>query len=59
MSQYTTDMDSDSVHKIMSYITQHYKEDITLDALAKTFGLHKNYISGLISNITRQNFRAY
>jgi len=52
-------MDSDSIHKIMSYITLHYNEDISLDTLAKTFGLNRNYISGLISRTTRQNFRAY
>jgi len=53
------DTDNSSLHKIMCYLTMHYNEDITLNTLSKEFGLHKNYISSLLKQITHQNFRAY
>lgn len=53
------EQDDNTVHQIMSYISQYYSQDISLSALSKEFGLNKNYISGLINSITHQNFRAY
>lgn len=51
--------DDNSVHQIMSYISQHYSQDISLSMLARKFGLNKSYISNLIGKTTHQNFRAY
>jgi len=51
--------DAHTAHRILSYISQHYHQDITLEGLAKEFGLNKHYISTLIGSMTRQNFRVY
>lgn len=46
-------------HEILSYINEHYTQDISLETLAREFGLNPHYISSLLSGITHQNFRAY
>ena len=51
--------DTHTAHQILSYISQHYHQDITLEGLAKEFGLNRHYISTLIGSMTRQHFRAY
>lgn len=51
--------DASAAHRILSYISQHYHQEITLAHLAKTFGMSRNYISALVGGMTRQNLRAY
>jgi len=51
--------DNTAVHQIMSYIAHHYNQNISLSVLAEKYGLNKSYISGLIGQVTRQNFRTY
>lgn len=51
--------DADAAHAILTYIAQHYSEEITLGRLAREFGMNRQYISSVVRDTTRQNFRAY
>lgn len=51
--------DPHTAHQILSYISGHYSQNLTLEHLAKEFGLNKQYLSSLIGGMTHQNFRTY
>ncbi len=53
------DMDTNTTHQILSYLNDHYTQEITLSSLAREFGLNSHYISTLISKTTHQNFREF
>ena len=43
--------------KIISYISTHYTEDITLEQTAKKFGYNPKYLSHALHSLTKINFR--
>ncbi len=43
--------------KVISYVAEHYTENITLSMLAKTFGYNEKYISHALHDLTGMNFR--
>lgn len=45
--------------KIILYIEQNFKNNITLDTLAIELGVSKYYISGIFTNKIKMNFRSY
>ena len=45
--------------KILKYISEHYKEELTNSALGEIFGLHPNYISRLVSEQTGLSLHKY
>lgn len=47
------------VEKIILYISKNFKNDITLDVLAKKFSVTKCYISRIFSNTIKMNFMNY
>ena len=50
----------DSVHdEILSYVREHYKEDLSLSGLSCVFGLSPNYISTLFKQKAGCNFVSY
>ncbi|MBT9777229.1 response regulator [Clostridium sp. MCC353] len=50
----------DSVHhEILSYVREHYKEDLSLSGLSSVFGLSPNYISTLFKQKAGCNFVSY
>lgn len=51
--------DSNAAHRILTYISEHYSQDVTLDILSRKFGLNRNYISSLINSMTHMNLRTY
>lgn len=49
----------DSVEKMCTYISMHYREDISLEQLAEIFGMHPNYICGLFKKHMGESFLVY
>ncbi|MGI6173619.1 MAG: AraC family transcriptional regulator [Christensenellales bacterium] len=47
------------LYRILAYLAEHCTEQITLNTVAKEFGLSASYISHLFSDTIRVNFRAY
>lgn len=47
------------VQKIIEYIAQNFKQDISLDTLAQEFSVSKYYISRIFSEKIHMNMRAY
>jgi two-component system response regulator YesN len=47
------------IHKIKSYIADHYNENIKLQDLSNLIYLHPNYLSGYFKKQTGQNFKDY
>ena len=43
--------------KIISYLSEHYQENITLKAVAKKFGYNEKYLSSTLHQISGMNFR--
>jgi two-component system response regulator YesN len=47
------------IHKIKTYIADHYNENIKLQDLSNIIYLHPNYLSGYFKKQTGQNFKDY
>lgn len=47
------------IHSILTYINQHYSENLKLDKLAQTFGYNSTYLGKLIKKNTGYNFNTY
>ncbi len=45
------------IGKIFDYIAEHYKEDLTLESVAKEFGYEYHYLSRLLNKTYQFNFR--
>ena len=45
--------------EVLKYINEHFREEISLGALADRFGYVKNYLSGLFNKFTGMKFREY
>ena len=50
---------SDIVYRVISYIAKHFREDVTLDRIAKDLGIGKYVISRSFSSVFRGNFKQY
>ncbi|MBE6543864.1 MAG: AraC family transcriptional regulator [Ruminococcaceae bacterium] len=49
----------DILHQMLDYITNHFKEDITLKTIAKDLGYEPHYLSRIFGNSTGVNLRNY
>jgi len=47
------------LHDVIRYVSQHYKDDITLKELALKLGYHEKYLSTALHTITKMNFRTF
>ena len=50
---------SESLQKIIMYVSSHYTEDITLRQLAKKFGYHEKYLSQSLHALTGMHFTQF
>lgn len=57
--EYCDNENDNLVVKILSFINEHYKEQIDLELLAKTFGYSKSTVSRAISNAIGEDLRTY
>lgn len=55
----TTTSDSSLYQKVITYISEHYTEDITLHKVAKMFGYNEKYLSHTLHELTGINFRQF
>jgi AraC-like DNA-binding protein len=46
-------------YEVIEYISQNFKEDIRLGALAKRLGYHEKYLSSALHALTGMNFRSF
>lgn len=53
----STYSDHELYQKVITYISQHYTEDITLADVAKRFGYNQKYLSHTLHELTKVNFR--
>ena len=49
----------DILHQMLDYITNHFKEDITLNSIATDLGYEPHYLSRIFGNSTGINLRSY
>jgi AraC-like DNA-binding protein len=49
----------DTINRIITYVHDHYSENITNADLAAIFGYHKNYVSALIKRLTGMPIHRY
>lgn len=49
----------DIIYRMVSYIAAHFKEDITLEKLAKSLGVNKFSLSKIFSSVFHTNFNQY
>ena len=49
--------DSVLYQKVVSYLSEHYAENITLLSLSRTFGYNEKYLSSALHSLTGVNFR--
>ena len=47
------------IYKIINYIADNFKSDITLKGIAKKMGYHEKYISSELHKLTNMNFRKF
>ena len=47
------------LHRILLYISEHYKEDITLEGMAKALGYESHYISRCFHTYMNKNFKQF
>ncbi len=47
------------IRQLLEYIQQHYQEDISLDDLAASVGLHPNYVCSLFKKSAGQSYLSY
>ncbi len=50
-------LDGRLYQKVISYVSEHYTEDITLKSLAQQFGYNEKYLSSSLHSLTGINFR--
>ena len=50
-------LDGNLYQKVITYISEHYKENITLKTLAQMFGYNEKYLSSSLHALTGINFR--
>jgi len=50
---------SDIVYRVVSYIAKHFREDVTLEKMARDLGIGKYVISRSFSSVFRGNFKKY
>ena len=53
------DREKNVVNQILSYVHNHYQENLTNISLSKQFGFHPNYISYAIKRVTRKPLHQY
>jgi len=49
----------DLLHKILTYISQHYTENVTLSAMAEALGYEPHYLSRCFHRFFRKNFKQF
>ena len=49
--------DGELYQKVISYVAEHYAEDISLGSVAKEFGYHEKYLSHALHELTGIHFR--
>lgn len=54
-----TDTDNTVCHNVIGYISQNFKEDITLKEIAIKLGYNEKYISSSLHTLTKMNFRTF
>ena len=47
------------MHKILNFITEHYKEDISLKGLAQKLGYEEHYLSRCFNKYFNKNFKSF
>ena len=57
LSETKQNVESALYPKIISYLSEHYKENITLKAIAKKFGYNEKYLSSAMHQTSGMNFR--
>ena len=50
------DRNQQTAQRILKYIEEHYREDLSLDSLAEYFKISKTYINRLLKNNTGKSF---
>lgn len=50
---------SDIIHLMLRYISEHFRENITLGEMAETFGYEAHYLSRVFSSSVNINLRKY
>ncbi len=50
---------NEKAQKILTYISEHYREELTNSALGEFFGLHPNYISRIVNEQTGLSLHKY
>ena len=58
-SEVETSDSVDMCHKIIEYIAENFKEDMSLDSVSHELGLNKYYISHIFSDKIHESFPAY
>ena len=53
------DGEKDVVNRVLYYVHNHYRENLTNISLSKQFGFHPNYISFAIKRVTRKPLHQY
>lgn len=54
-----TVQDSDIIHSILNYISEHYTEDISLSGIADEFGYEPHYLSRIFTKTVKINLKQY
>jgi YesN/AraC family two-component response regulator len=57
-AKFTEGKQTDGVlyQKVISYLSEHYAENITLSSVAKTFGYNEKYLSHTLHTLTQMHF---
>jgi AraC-like DNA-binding protein len=51
--------DTIPIYRILLYISEHFRENITLKDLSLRFGYNTNYLSRFFNQVTKTNFKAF
>ena len=54
-----TDENSDTVSRLLSYISMNFRESLTLNSVSEELGMNKYYISRIFSQKIKMSFREY
>ena len=55
----TAEAPDDPIHSLLTYVEEHYREDITLKSAARAIGYHENYLSHYFHQVVGVNFRRF
>ena len=55
----STDIKNENAHRILSYIHENYRKDLTNCSIGNFFGYHPNYISALVKRLTGMSIHKY